>query len=718
MLAWQKRARWAVLVIAFGVVAVVFATTRRRETPPPPAPAERVDPAAIIESSGAQLSQLKGENETVRIESEHQLSYPDGSIRMLKAKVTSIREGRTFVAISDEARVGEDQTNLEMKGHVRLQSSEGLDASAQTATYNKGEGIVRAPGPVTFKNGRLSGSGVDFSYDETRDLMGISDQSKVRIEGDKKTGTSPVDITSGSSVLSRADNFVSFERAVHIVKGAQVIDADSALGELTGVEGENEYLRSLELQGSSRIESPAAAAGELRQMTGDVINLTYKERSDLLESATLSGNSGLKIAGDKNAADRELHAQNMEIGMAPNGTTVTSLNARDHVVLDLPGAKDQPAKRVSSNVLVASGTEKEGLTAASFTEGVEYVETGGTPPVKRTVRSRTLDTALNGGLGDIREANFIGQARFNDATTNAASSSMQYNMQTGQVVLKGEPGQPVPRVVNEQMQVDANEIEMNIEGSRLKATSVAKPVQSIMFPVKPGSSSTRRQPGLMKQDQPVNGLSRELLYTGGDGSTVELSGAATLVQGEKADTQVKADKITLEGKTGNLLAQGSVISRMVVQDLNPESKERETVPSVGSGQQMNYEDAARKVTYTTKAHVVGPHGDLIGETIVLFLGENGQDIDRLEAAGEVKLTETERITTGDQLVYVADKEEYTMSGKNRLVRMFQNTDKGCRRTDGDILTFSRGTDSLKIQGREQTRTQTASDNSCPQPAKR
>ncbi len=48
---------------------------------------------------------------------------------------------------------------------------------------------------------------------------------------------------------------------------------------------------------------------------------------------------------------------------------------------------------------------------------------------------------------------------------------------------------------------------------------------------------------------------------------------------------------------------------------------------------------SRKVTYTTKAHLVGPQGDLTGETIVLTLGENGQDIERLEATGEVKLTE-------------------------------------------------------------------------------
>ena len=714
MLAWQKRARWIVLAVAIGSIAVVLFTTRRRATPPSPEPIARVDPAAVVESSGANLFQVKGERETVRIEAEKQLSYPDGSVRLLSVKVTSIRQGKTFVATGDEARVGENQTNLDMKGNVHLTASDGLEATANSAIYNQGEGIVRAAGPVTFKRGRMSGSGIDFSYDEARDLIGLSDQTKVQIAPDKR-GAGAADITAGSAVLSRQDHFVSFERAVHIVRGTQVIDAESAVGELTEKE---EHLRSLDLQGAARIETPKAASGELKWMSGDVINLVYQENGDLLESATINGGASLRIAGEKDAPDRVLHAQNVEIGMAPDGTTVTSLNARDQVVLDLPPTKDQPAKKVTSNALVASGTAKEGLTAASFTDGVEYTETVGTPPSKRTVNSRTLETTLNGGLGELREATFLGSVRFDDPNTEAAAAYMRYNMQTGQVVLKGEPGQAVPRVVNEQMQVDANEIEMNVEGSKLKATSVSKPVQSIMFPVKPGSKSTRRTPGLMKQDQPVNGLSKELLYTSGDASTVELNGAATLVQGEKAETNVKADKITVDGKTGNLVAQGSVISQMVVQDVNPSTKERQTQKSVGTGQQMNYEDAARKVTYTTKAHVIGPHGDLTGGTIVLTLGQNGQDVERLDATGEVKLTEPERITTGDLMAYDAAKEEYTMTGKGRLVRMLTTTTEGCRRTEGSELTFARGRDTLKIVGGVETRTQTLPDSACPQPQKR
>ena len=711
MVAWQKRARLFVLAIAVGVVAVVFFTTRRRVEPPPPSPVERGDPAATIESSGAHLVQFKGERETVRVEAAKQFSYPDGSIRLINVKVTSVRQGKTFTATAEEARVGENQTNIDMKGNVVMTSNDGLEAKGGSAAYNQSEGIVRAPGPVTFKRGRLSGSGIDFSYDETRDLMGLSDQSKVRIAPDKGGGE-VIDITSGAAVLARTDKFVSFERAVHILRGSQVIDSDSALGDLTESQ---EHLSGLELQGGARIETPNAKPGELRSMTGDVIHLTYYENSDSLRSAIVTGAGSLRIAADKDTGESVLHAENIEIGMAPDGTTLTSMTARDHVIFDLSASKGKPAKKVASTALVASGEAGKGLTAASFTEGVEYQETGGTPPVKRIVTSRTLDMSLNGGLGQIREATFTGSARFRDGATQAAGSTMRYNLESGEVALTGATGEPVPRVVNEQIQVDATNIDMNVEGSKLKAYGESRRVQSIMFPAKPGATGAARTPGLMKQDQPVNGVSRELVYAGGENGAIELTGNVMLVQGEKSETQIKGEKISIDGKTGNLAAQGSVISQMLVQDVNPTTKIKEITRSTGYGQQMQYEDALRRVTYTTKAHLVGPQGDLTGETIVLTLGENGQDINRLEASGDVKMSEIDRITYGDHLTYEAAKEEYVVVGKGKLVRTFRRTEEGCRRSEGSLMRYVRGSDSLYLEGGTQTRTQTAADTACPAP---
>ena len=236
-----------------------------------------------------------------------------------------------------------------------------------------------------------------------------------------------------------------------------------------------------------------------------------------------------------------------------------------------------------------------------------------------------------------------------------------------------------------------------------------------MQPAKAGAKDGRRTPGIMQQDQPISGLSLELLYTGGEESTAEFTGAVTLVQGEKIDTKIQAEKILIDSKTGNLTAQGSVVSLMNVQDVNPTTKVRETSKSTGQGQQMAYDDASRKVTYTTKARLIGSHGDLSAGSITLTLGQNGQDVERLEASGDVRLQEVDRLTTGDSMTYVAATEEYSMAGKGKLVRMLRNTEEGCKRSEGQLLTFSRATDRLYIEGRDETRTQTSSDTSCPAP---
>ena len=63
-------------------------------------------------------------------------------------------------------------------------------------------------------------------------------------------------------------------------------------------------------------------------------------------------------------------------------------------------------------------------------------------------------------------------------------------------------------------------------------------------------------------------MSAEFLYTGGDMSTADFVGAAQIWQdAAKGDvTRVKGDKITVDSKTGNLVASGSVISTMGVQE--------------------------------------------------------------------------------------------------------------------------------------------------------
>jgi LPS export ABC transporter protein LptC len=697
-MAWQKRARLVAVLVAVGVGATVLITTRRREPPPAPRPVSRVDPAAVVESSGAIVRQVKGERENFRLEADKQLSYPDGTSKLLGVKITIDRQGKTYVVTGSEAKAGDNQSHIELTGNVHLSSSDGLDVTAGSATYSEGEGIVRAPGPVTFKRGRMNGTGVGFTYDKNLDQIALEDKAAITFAPDEAESQT-TEITAGSAILGRRDKFASFERAVHIVRADQVIDAASAVADLAEDE---KHITALELMGGARIMTPQAAPGELSEMAGDAISLSYVPNSELLERAVILGSSTLRFSGVKGSPGRTLTATSVEIGLAPDGKTVTSLNAREQVVVDLPGARGEAAKSIRSASLVGTGNTQSGITGVVFTDNVEYRETGGTPAVKRVVTSRTLNAITDGGFGEIRDARFAGTTRFRDGATQATAANMRYQVAAGQVDLSGNVGNALPQVADERIVVNAENIEMMLAGPMLKA---AGEVSTLLKPTKAGGSapSKTRMPGLMQQDQQANGRSAKLAYNG-ETSVIDLTGSARLWQG---DTRIDAETIHVDGATGNLSASGGVRSIIMVRDTNATTKVRETSRATTSAESMLYEDGPRMATYTTDANLTGPQGNLKGGVIALTLGTNGQDIERIEATGNVTFREQDRITTGERLTYAAAAEEYTVAGsKDKLVQMIRRTDEGCRESSGNVLTFARATDSLRIEGKEVSRTQT------------
>ena len=464
MLAWQKRARAMAVVVAVGVAAAVFVTTRRREQPPAPVAVPRVDPQAVVESSGAIVRQVKGEKETFRLDAEKQLSYADGATKLLGVRITLEREGRTYVVTGDEARVGDNESNLELTGHVHMTASDGLDVVASSATYSEGEGIVRVPGSVAFKRGRMSGTGVDFTFDKNRDQIGLADKTAITFAPDQNGGDA-TDITAGAALLDRKDSFASFERAVHIVRSNQIIDATAP----ADLDGGREAHHRLALTGSARITTPNAAPGGLSGMSGDLINLTYAKDSEVLQRAVLAGASVMRLAGEQGSPERTLSGNYIDIGLAPDGATVTALNAREGC-LDLPAPKGQASKSIHSAAAVGSGDDKRGLTTVMFTENVEYRESGGTPAVQRVATSQTLETSLNNGFDEIRDAHFSGAVLFKDGSTTATAAEARYQVSAGHVDLTGPVGNAAPRVVNDQVEVEAEHIEMTLAGPKLVAT--------------------------------------------------------------------------------------------------------------------------------------------------------------------------------------------------------------------------------------------------------
>ena len=162
---------------------------------------------------------------------------------------------------------------------------------------------------------------------------------------------------------------------------------------------------------------------------------------------------------------------------------------------------------------------------------------------------------------------------------------------------------------------------------------------------------------MLKQDQPVNVTAVTMDYDGVTSKT-RYDGSAQLWQG---DTSIKGETLVIDGKAGDLSATG-VASATTLEQTGKEGRKRERIRSTATAQDLKYEDALRRLTYTGEAHMIGPQGDMTAATIELYLKPSGDELERAEAYEEVTLREQNRKTTGTRMTYTTADERYLIVG--------------------------------------------------------
>jgi lipopolysaccharide transport protein LptA len=318
----------------------------------------------------------------------------------------------------------------------------------------------------------------------------------------------------------------------------------------------------------------------------------------------------------------------------------------------------------------------------------------------------------------------------------ATAAAARYDVENGTLELSGsEAGALTPRVVNEQISVDAAKIDVTLDGPQVKATAPTnQKVKSILQPPpqtasaaggaapQPASGGGAAQtgkapsaasppaasgqpraedktatklPSMLKQDQPVNVTAATLDYDGSTSKTT-YTGSALLWQG---DTSIKGETLAIDGKSGDLNAS-TVTSSTMLEQTNKENK-KERVRSMATAKDLKYEDERRRLTYTGDAHMNSPEGDMTAVKIELYLKPSGDELDRAEAYENVTLKEQSRKTTGARMTYTTADERYVIVGAPVKI-----IDQCQRETTGKTLTFIKSTDQIVVDGNQQTRTQT------------
>jgi len=676
---WQKWGRLLAATIGITAAVVVYATMGERAKPVAVSEPTRIDPKAIIESSGNVVQQVRGARQDFLIEAERQLTYEGGSTKLLGVKITvRNRGGRDYMVTGREAQAGENQKELQLTGGVQLKASDGFTVRTDNAAFNQETGLMTAPGAVTFERDRLSGSGLGMSYDKNADVLSLAEESHVMLRNEQ--GKTSLEFTSAKSTLDRMAHTLALEGNVHALRDEQVIEATQGVARLTP---DDQRITDIELRGNSRV---TGGTGVDSMSAGDM-NLHYASDGRTLEHAQLLGGGAVALTGQNGSPGRQFLGETLDILLAPDGSLMKA-TGRENVRLDLPASADAPARSIKARTLDADGAPGKGLTAARFAENVEYREESGKSSSARTARARTLMATLDNDAID--SAVFTGAVKFEEQGLQAAAGEARYDPTAGSLRLSGVEGGVVPRVADDQVTIDANTIDVALQGRLMKA---AGGVRTML------RASKSKLPGLLKQDQPANVNADALDYQGAAGQAI-YTGNATMWQGE---TAVRAEKVSIDQSKGDFLGSGNARSTIAL----------DTGVSVAHAADIRYDDAAQTITYsstpnaagaiTAQAQLSGPQGDLRADRIKVILAPTGGHITRLEAYTNVSLKLDMRSAVGERLTYFAEDDRYLMSGAGtKAVKVVES----CRETTGRTLTFFKSTDRIIVDGNEEIRTQT------------
>ena len=730
---WQGVARLGLALGLVGFAAVVFLGVQERVNPVAPRVIGRLDPDAVIESTGVELVQTAGGEENFALTATRQLTYEDGSTRFFEGvslKVTEQTDRESFIVTGTEARVDDAQTNVAISGDVQLTVSDGLVVRTGTLVYARGQSLVRmedGTGLTTISRSGLEASGHDPVYDRDRAIVNLRKAATVRLTGDGDRAA--VNIESARATLAHADRYMHFEGGTEVVTGPMVLESENT----TALFGEEETaLERLELRGRARIHSIEPTAGGLREMRAAGMTLEFEALSRVLERARLAGEATVELVRSDGSRGARISAATMDVTLAPGGGDVTALEAWDGVRLELPDTPDGAQQEIRAGRLTPNGPPGAEMTAVRFEQDVVYQErrapTGTAAAVSRVIRAERLEAGVEEGLSALTETRFLGHVSFEDDTRAAAADEVVYDVTGGLVTLSSVPDAGLaPSVTDATSRIEAQTITLAVDGSTLEASGG---VTSVLTPRGPGGDDTadatsRKMPALLEEDQQVLVSADALRYDGDAGQTT-YSGQAHLWQG---DTSFEGDTLTIDHQSGNLTASGNVRTRIQLVRLNETTQRNEVSLTRAEAGTFVYDDAARHAVYDTTALLRSEHGDLKADTIEVFLETDGRTLDRLEATGNVTLGLDGRWATGEHLVYYEAEGRYEMEGAPVvIVEEVEPVETAttapprpgaaplgpsCSSTTGRALTFYRSTDTMAVDGREVLRTQTRSGTCTP-----
>lgn len=698
MAGWRRNLRGVLILSIAGVGVAVVMGLRERAEPTHSVVIERTDPAAVIQTRGSRVVQADALGESLRVVADRQDTYRDGGLRLVdNVRVTMADRGDRagFVLAGNEATLDASKTAVELTGDVEMESSDGLSASTDYASYSDHDGVVQMPGPTTFRRDGMDAAGDSARYDRENDILRLLRNAQV----DLTTDTSSTRILSQAATLAQSDLYMEFSDDVNIETDNERMAAGRARATLQNT---GTTVESLNLMRDARIVGIAPQPGNLREMTARAIGLVYDDAGVGLETAMLTGGSQLEMEGVNGSAGSTIHGRSIQVVFATDGVQVTELVARTGVVLTLSTPLNEVAQTISADSLTVTRQNDDEPEQARFDGDVTFQEVSldeNGLQVSMITHADRLDCTLTDEMTKIGETRFLGNVTFENGDVVGVTDEAIYGLGGRVELITSEGGGRTPRVNDRRGSVQASVIALGVNESEIIAEGEVESVL-VTDPAEVETEDRARRPSLLEPSEPTYVTAGRLVYGGATGRAVYSQGARLW----QAATEFVADTIVLDEDNGNINATGGVRTRSMISQVNNETGLQEESINTGKANEFMFDDSVHQAIYTTDASLLGPRGDLTADQISLFLMPDGRTLERIEATGHVELAMPGRSITGESLVYHDAEGRYEMEGGP--VHVIEEIDAQCRETTGRTLTFFLTDDAVSVDGESEVRTET------------
>ena len=217
MTKWQRRARLviAVAAVAFAIV-VGFALKRRAPQPAVPSAAPHRS-GSRRRGDGRTIERFKLSREDVRVAYERQLTYADGSTRLMGVTISADERagGRSFTVTGKEATVGQNESTIHaerQRAARRIGRHGRADRARDLLRQGRARSRGRAGGVFTRPDDRV-GRRHDLRHGARRPR---APRSRDRARRPGRAGRGATEIASGTATFARREKNVRFERDVKL----------------------------------------------------------------------------------------------------------------------------------------------------------------------------------------------------------------------------------------------------------------------------------------------------------------------------------------------------------------------------------------------------------------------------------------------------------------------------------------------------------------------